>query len=315
MGNIEQFGYKITKIQELSFLNLLSIKQSLNINEYIYFITKINNKTVNENINKLKQETKIIKEITLYNILTKKIYIIKDNIESEMFFNGIEIVYEKIPVIENVIRICNIFENSNANTLGLSSSNGYLIISTKNNYINCMDRLALEIKELNANFVIYNIEKDKIGYFEFEKFRIKNELKLGFECELTSIDKINFLDLDIKESVKNNLNKTIAQDIKESPLKKINMDKEEVSLINKSSFTIVNTDTKSFTKKEESIHNKEINNEDKNIKSIEKNEDKNEIDSQENLLDVKTNEDSIENDGIVLKKKYNTFDNLSKYSI
>ena len=158
MGNIEQFGYKITKIQELSFLNLLSIKQSLNINEYIYFITKINNKTVNENINKLKQETKIIKEITLYNILTKKIYIIKDNIESEMFFNGIEIVYEKIPVIENVIRICNIFENSNANTLGLSSSNGYLIISTKNNYINCMDRLALEIKELNPCYFCFRSE-------------------------------------------------------------------------------------------------------------------------------------------------------------
>ena len=325
MGNIQQFGYKITKISELSFLNLLSLKQNLNINEYVYFITKINNKHVIENISNLKSELKQIKEISLYNILTNKIFIIKDNVESAMFFNGIELNYEQIPIFENVIKICNILNGSNASALGLNSAEGYLVLSTKNSYIMSMDRLELEINANNANFIIYNIDKDKIKFYEFEKYRVKNILKLGFECLETSIKNIKFIDLDNVDIKSPSLNK--AQLIQKNSTNESKEDKE-INIAEKNEIASQNNSVKEsidVIKPNENFNKQEIipKNE---VDSIEKDSEvtneikdytnKYEIDSQENLNDSKTNENSgnsMENEGITLKKKFNTFDNLSKY--
>ena len=359
MGNVQQFGYKITKIQELCFLNLLSIKQNLNINEYVYFITKINSKPVNENVGKLINDTKKIKEITLYNILTQKVFIIKDNIESEILFNGIEITYEEVPSLDKIVRICNIFENSCALSLGLSPSEIYIILSTKSNYIQSMDRLAIEINANNANFYVYNVSKDKVLFYEFEKLRAKNVLKLGFECEektlslmeseFNNIRSVSGKDKEVRvlNAVKRNSDNESAEveckDSKEkseigsvptttsSSTSALN---ENVELLNekktsrcnsnsnlkvdsnKVSTIIIERKTNSnanithhFHKTETQKHSDSAQNKNSQIEKI---ENENNSHSQENLVDVKTTENSSECEGIVLKKKFNTFDNISK---
>ena len=172
MGNA--IALKIKNINQNNILKEILFDNDKKILEYVYYITKINKFYV-QNFRK----NSSIKEFTISNILTKKEFnIVIERVESGLFFQGLEYIVKEMPLMNKVILITQVVENSPSHFNNIES-NFTLLLGNTNKYFSSISDIEKDILDKKATFIFYNFVKEEVREINFDLYRNKDTGQLA----------------------------------------------------------------------------------------------------------------------------------------
>jgi hypothetical protein len=181
MGNV--LAIKIHHIHDTSILKAILFSEDQKIVPYIHFITKINN-YYPENLRK----GLVIHEFTIFNILTRKDYVIRiERVESRLFFDGLVFTLDPIPHIQQFLQVTKVLDGSPAHLKALKPDNS-IILGIENQYFSKFEEVDICLNKKEKKFLFYDFLQEKVNIIDFN-FEGYGDY-LGFECELKSIQEI-----------------------------------------------------------------------------------------------------------------------------
>ena len=182
-------GLKIKSIEKNETIKSITfMANKYHIVPYVYFITKINN-FVEEF-----RKNQIVKNFTVYNVITQKEYTISiEYMQSDAFVKGIEYERKEFPQLNQFLLISNVAKNSISDKCGIIKDEMILLGNTSN-YFTAINDVVMDVQNKKEEFVFYNFKKDYMIVINFTEKRIEMKCEgegLGFECQ--EISRINFI--------------------------------------------------------------------------------------------------------------------------
>ena len=182
-------GLKIKSIEKNETIKSITfMANKYHIVPYVYFITKINN-FVEEF-----RKNQIVKNFTVYNVITQKEYTISiEYMQSDAFVKGIEYERKELPQLNQFLLISNVAKNSISDKCGIIKDE-MILLGNKSNYFTAINDVVMDVQNKKEEFVFYNFKKDYMIVINFTEKRIEMKCEgegLGFECQ--EISRINFI--------------------------------------------------------------------------------------------------------------------------
>ena len=183
-------GLKIKSIEKNETIKSITfMANKYHIVPYVYFITKINNIFVEEF-----RKNQIVKNFTVYNVITQKEYTISiEYMQSDVFVKGIEYEGKEFPQLNQFLLISNVAKNSISDKCGIVKDE-MILLGNKSNYFTTINDVVMDVQNKKEEFVFYNFKKDYMIVINFTEKRKEVKCEgdgLGFECQ--EISRINFI--------------------------------------------------------------------------------------------------------------------------
>ena len=142
-------GLKIKSIEKNETIKSITfMANKYNIVPYVYFITKINN-FVEEF-----RKNQIVKNFTVYNVITQKEYTISiEYMQSDAFLKGIEYERKEFPQLNQFLLISNVAKNSMSDKCGIIKDE-MILLGNKSNYFTAINDVVMDVQYTNSWFNI-----------------------------------------------------------------------------------------------------------------------------------------------------------------